>query len=229
MGNRGLRCVSRTSSPPVDFRRRWSSFRYKTRRPVHASFPLSWFSICLWKMDNDISLAYWLLRLSQYSRIASMPWSNDDLIIRHSKIEREMALPEVSYLGYLFVYRTSLSWRDMQREFARNDSKEGMYIFAVGESWSVCPPEGGATSTEFLARNEALPTFLVPRKEKNKKKKKEKGQKKGKSDPKNSLKRKLRRHSRTHEKSHGSNFPRLWFWRISQLYDILTTEASYYG
>ena len=125
-------------------------------------------------MDNDISLAYWLLRLSQYSRIASMPWSNDDLIIRHSKIEREMALPEVSYLGYLFVYRTSLSWRDMQREFARNDSKEGMYIFAVGESWSVCPPEGGATSTEFLARNEALPTFLVPRKEKNKKKKKRK-------------------------------------------------------
>lgn len=39
----------------------------------------------------------------------------------------------------------------------------------------MCPPEGGATSTEFLARNEALPTFLVPRKEKSKKKKEEKG------------------------------------------------------
>lgn len=150
-------------------------------------------------------------------------------LFNNSKIEREMALLQVSYLGCLFVDRSSLNWRGMQREFARNDSKEGMYIFAVGESWSVCPPEGGATSTEFLARNEALPTFLVPRKEKSKKKKKKRERGKGKSDPKNSLKRKLRRHSRTHEKSYGSNFPRLWFWRISQLYDILTTEASYYG
>lgn len=96
-------------------------------------------------------------------------------LFNNSKIEREMALLQVSYLGCLFVYRSSLNWRGMQREFARNDSKEGMYIFAVGESWSVCPPEGGATSTEFLARNEALPTFLVPRKEKSKKKKEEKG------------------------------------------------------
>lgn len=45
----------------------------------------------------------------------------------------------------------------------------------------MCPPEGGATSTEFLARNEALSTFLVPRKEKSKKKRRKGKEGKGKA------------------------------------------------
>lgn len=91
----------------------------------------------------------------------------------YSKIEREMALLEVSYLGCLFVYRSSLNWRGMQREFAKNDSKEGMYIFAVGESWSS--GRWGNVDGIFSTERSSPHILGSSERKKQKKKKKEKG------------------------------------------------------